>query len=215
MNLRVPHLWFVRVGSYDQGHKISALHSFFLSALSELCVSLISPLSPKTHQSPPKSQPQLFSKCKRNPYETATLFTPNRPTSSPATRRASASAASTSSIDPNFVFAVLSNTLSITSAIPKNASRPSRNAATATSSAAFNAHGQAPPFFIASRASRKHGNLRVEAVSKSSRFNFPQSNSTSSVPTPPGYVSASCTATRISVGPNCASTDPSTYSTIE
>src|SRR5258708_36510516 len=119
MNLRVPHLWFVRVGSYDQGHKISALHSFFLSALSELCVSLISPLSPKTHQSPPKSQPQLFSKCKRNPYETAALFAANRPISSPATPRASASAANTSSIDENLVLGVRSKTRSITPAIPK------------------------------------------------------------------------------------------------
>src|SRR5882762_8140724 len=168
-------------------------NSFLFSALSAssahsaLSFCLIS----KTHQSPRRQIRKPTSlNCKRNPYETAALFAPNRPTSSPATRRASASAATTSSIDPNFVFAVRSNTRSITSAIPKNLSRPSRNAATATSSAAFNAQGQAPPFFIASRASRKHGNLRVEAFSKSSRRSFPQSRFTSVVATRAGYVSA-------------------------
>ena len=90
----------------------------------------------------------------------------------------------------NFVFAVLSSTRSITSAIPRNVSRPSKNAATATSSAAFKAHGQAPPFFIASRANRKQGNRRVEALSKSSRFNFPQSSCASAVFTLAGYVNA-------------------------
>src|SRR5208337_3779724 len=103
---------------------------------------------------------------------------PSFSTSSRATRRASSSAASTSSIVSNFTRGVRLNTRSITSGIPKNPSRLSKNAATATSSAAFSAQGHAPPFFIAFRASRKHGNLRVDAFSKSSRFSFFQSSAT-------------------------------------
>src|SRR5882757_7073837 len=168
-------------------------NSFLFSALSASSAHsalFFCLISKHTNPLPRQNRKPTSLNCKRNPYETAALFAPNRPTSSPATRRASASAATTSSIDPNFVFAVRSKTRSITSAIPQNANLPSRNAATATSSAAFKAQGQAPPFFIASRASRKHGNLRVEAFSKSSRFNFPQSNCTSLVATRAGYVSA-------------------------
>ena len=64
-----------------------------------------------------------------------------RPTSSRASRRASPSAASTSSIDPSSPRGMRSSTRSITRAIPGNGRRRSRNAATATSSAAFSAHG--------------------------------------------------------------------------
>ena len=55
--------------------------------------------------------------------------------------------------------------------------RSARNAATATSSAAFKAQGNAPPFFMASRASRKQGKRRVETFWKSRRRSLLQSSS--------------------------------------
>src|SRR5579864_8037747 len=54
------------------------------------------------------------------------------------------------------------------SAISRNGSRPSRNAATATSFAALNTHGYVPPFSPASRASASIGNVSVSGASKTS-----------------------------------------------
>ena len=60
-----------------------------------------------------------------------------------------------------------SSASAITSAIPVNGSRPSRKAATATSSAAFRTQGAVPPASPASRASRRQANSSGSGASKS------------------------------------------------
>ena len=52
------------------------------------------------------------------------------------------------------------------SAMPVNASRPSRNACTATSLAALSMHGAVPPASAASRHRRRHGNASSSTGSK-------------------------------------------------
>src|SRR4029077_16772866 len=99
-----------------------------------------------------------------------------RATASRARRRASASALKTSSIVCMAVLGVRSSPRSITAAIPVNGSRRSRNAATAISSAAFKAHGQAPPCRSASFASVRHGNFRAGTSAKSSFRSVVQSS---------------------------------------
>src|SRR3954452_25437949 len=87
-------------------------------------------------------------------------------TSSPARSRASASAPYSTLKWWIGRASCASRVRSITSAIAGNGISPSRKACTATSFAAFMAHGAVPPAWAASRASRRHGNASSSGGSK-------------------------------------------------
>ena len=99
-------------------------------------------------------------------------------------------AAKTSSIERSGVRGIRSSTRSITAEIPRKGNFPSKNAATATSSAAFSAHGSGPPSRSASIASARQGNFATGTSSKSSLRNEDQSRAQPLDATRSGYVSA-------------------------
>src|SRR5690606_38021215 len=105
--------------------------------------------------------------------------------------------------------------LAIAEPISRNPIRSRRNAATATSLAALNTAGYASPALPAETPSAKAGklsrrigsNVRVPASTGSKRRHLYSARS--------GKVSAYSTGISIVGNPNCASTEPSTNSTIE
>ena len=129
--------------------------------------------------------------------------------------RASASAASTSSrsrISPPEVVAI---TDSMTAGIRAKFNPPSRNADTATSLAALSDAGRKPPARAASCASASAGNRCRSGASNRRVPTLTRSRDCTPEATRSGHASACAMGVRMSGAPNCASTEPSTYSTSE
>ncbi len=99
--------------------------------------------------------------------------------------------------------------------MPVNPSPPSRNAATATSLAAFSTIGRPASPFSARNASPRHGNLDESGTSKSRWPARARSSGASVVSQRSGYENAYWMGSRMSVTPSWAMIDPSTSSTIE
>ena len=94
--------------------------------------------------------------------------------------------------------------------------RPARNAATATSLAAFRTSGAAPPARPAWRASPRHGNADSSGASKVRRpERSPGRGREPGTASRSGYVSAYRIGMPMSGMPSCARTERSTNSTIE
>src|SRR5262249_26109452 len=112
------------------------------------------------------------------------------PSRSCAISRARASAASTCSTDVSGSGFHRSSTDGTVSAIARKPHPPARNAATATSLAAFRAQGAVPPATPAARASARQRNASVSGGSKSSEKGCERSSRAAPVAGRSGYVSA-------------------------
>src|SRR5436190_15549995 len=126
-----------------------------------------------------------------------------------ASRRASASASMRSSSSRAADVPAPASVSSTTSAIPRNGSLPSRNAATATSFAALNTHGAVPPRSPDLRARPSSGNVSRSGAWNSSVRPGVKSSGETGVVLRWGYVSANEIGTRMSGWPRCASAAPS------
>ena len=103
----------------------------------------------------------------------------------------------------------------MTAGMPAKFSRPSRNAATATSFAAFATAGAVPPASAAARARRRQGKRARSGASKPSCPIRTRSRDSTPESMRSGQPSAWAIGVRMSGLPSCASTEPSTYSTSE
>ncbi len=103
----------------------------------------------------------------------------------------------------------------MTRAMPPKFKRPSRNACTATSLAAFRTAGISPPSRAASRAIPRQGNRPKSGGSKSRRATCSRSRNCTPASSRCGHARACAMGVRMSGEPSWARTDPSTYSTRE
>src|SRR6267142_661601 len=106
------------------------------------------------------------------------------------TRRVSASTSTHASIEPSSPAGALSSACSMSSAMSVNPIRQSRNAATATSFAAFRTTDALPPLSSAARASLRHGNLSGSGSKNVSWATRVRSSRAAGVGRRSGYVSA-------------------------
>src|SRR5207342_3048750 len=131
-----------------------------------------------------------------------------------AAARARRSASSTCSSDTTGSGATCASTSSTTAAMSRKPMRPSRNARTAISLAAFRTQGAVPPAMPASRARARQRKVATSAGSKSRLSGADRSSGATVVGPRCGWVSAHEIGTRMSGSPACASSAPSRKRTI-
>ena len=124
-----------------------------------------------------------------------------------ASRRAQPSAARISSTQRAGIAGARDSTVSISAAMSGNRQRPSRNAPTATSFAAFSTAGVVPPASAALRARARAGKRSRSGASKSRRAARRMSSDSTPELSRSGQPSACAIGVRMSGLPSCASID--------